>query len=32
LVKLDATHEGTLRYATLEQLKEYALDENDENA
>jgi len=32
LVKLEATHEGTLRYATLEQLKEYALDENDEKA
>ena len=28
LVRLAATHEGTLRYATLEQLKEYAIEED----
>ena len=28
-VKLAATHEGTLRYATLAQLKEHALDEDE---
>ncbi len=28
LVRLAATHEGTLRHATLEQLKEYAIEED----
>ncbi|MFZ4792601.1 MAG: DUF2237 family protein [Blastocatellia bacterium] len=29
LVRLEATHEGTLRYASLAELKEHALDETE---